>query len=322
TYQAPASVTTAFTATVTATSISDSSKSATLQVKVSPLPAVTTSSLPAATAGTTYNQLLAETGGTSPYTWSVLPTTLPPGLILVPTSGVIGGTPTGCSSTPCGSYTFTVTDTAGISASTQPIPITVGPPASPLAITPTTLPNATIGSPYSATMTATGGVPVYTWSLSGNPSWLSINPSTGVLSGTPTGTSGSTASFTVTVTNTSLPAATVNTSYSATLKATGGITPYTWSLSGNPSWLSINPSTGALSGTAPGTPGTTPSFSVSVTDSESPAQVTVANFTITINAVQACTGTLDNQLLSGNYALMLNGWSGSATAASAVGSFM
>ena len=347
TYQAPASVTAAFTATVTATSISDSSKSATLQIRVSPLPAVTTSSLPAATAGSNYNQVLAESGGTSPYTWSVTPA-LPPGFILVPTSGVIGGEPTGCSNTPCGSYTFTVTDTTGVSASTQPIPITVGPPASPLTITPTTLPNATIGSPYSATMTATGGVPAYTWSLSGNPSWLSINPATGVLSGTPTGTSGSTASFTVTVTdsqtpthstqsvgqsivvvigtltiaNTSLPAATVNTPYSATLNATGGITPYTWSLSGNPSWLSINPSTGALSGTAPGTPGTTPTFSVSVTDSESPAQVNVANFTITINAVQACTGTLDNQLLTGNYALMLNGWSSSTTAASAVGSFV
>jgi large repetitive protein len=348
TYQAPATVTTAFTATVTATSISDASKSAALQIKVNPLPAVTTSSLPPATAGSNYNQVLTESGGTSPYTWNVSPTTLPPGLVLVSSSGVIAGTPTGCSSTPCGSYTFTVTDETGNSASTQPIPITVNPPAAPLTITPTTLPTATIGSPYSATMTATGGVPVYTWSLSGNPSWLSINPSTGVLSGTPTGTSGGTANFTVivtdsqtpthniqsagesivivigtlTITTTSLPAATVSTSYSATVNATGGITPYAWSLSNNPSWLSINPSTGALSGTAPGTAGTTPTFSVTVQDSESPAQVNTANFTITINGAQACTGTLDNGLLSGNYALMLNGWSSSTTAASAVGSFV
>jgi hypothetical protein len=257
TYQAPATVTTAFTATVTATSISDASKSAALQIKVNPLPAVTTSSLPPATAGSNYNQVLTESGGTSPYTWSVSPTTLPPGLVLVSSSGVIAGTPTGCSSTPCGSYTFTVTDETGNSASTQPIPITVNPPAAPLTITPTTL-----------------------------------------------------------------PAATVSTSYSATVNATGGITPYAWSLSNNPSWLSINPSTGALSGTAPGTAGTTPTFTVSVQDSESPAQVTSANFTITINGAQACTGTLDNGLLSGNYALMLNGWSSSTTAASAVGSFV
>ena len=108
---------------------------------------------------------------------------------------------------------------------------------------------------------------------------------------------------TLTITTASLPAATVRTSsYSATVNATGGITPYTWSLSSNPSWLSINPSTGVLSGTAPGTPGTTPSFSVTVQDSESPAQVSVANFTITINAAQGCTGTLDNELLSGNHA--------------------
>jgi len=41
----------ALTATVTATSITDSTKSATLQIKVNPLPAVTMTSIAAATAG-------------------------------------------------------------------------------------------------------------------------------------------------------------------------------------------------------------------------------------------------------------------------------
>jgi len=75
--QYPASVPAALTATVTATSITDSTKSATLQIKVNPLPAVTMTSIAAATAGTAYNAALTASGGTSPYTWSVNPTTLP-----------------------------------------------------------------------------------------------------------------------------------------------------------------------------------------------------------------------------------------------------
>jgi hypothetical protein len=53
---------------VTATSVTDTTKSATLQIKVSALPTITTTSLPAATAGTAYSQTLSESGGTSPYT--------------------------------------------------------------------------------------------------------------------------------------------------------------------------------------------------------------------------------------------------------------
>src|ERR1017187_2111451 len=66
TYNAPATVATAFTATVTATSITDATKMATLQIKVSPPPTVSINSLPAATAGTAYNQTLSVSGGTSP----------------------------------------------------------------------------------------------------------------------------------------------------------------------------------------------------------------------------------------------------------------
>src|SRR5262249_50151333 len=57
-------------------------------------------------------------------------------------------------------------------------------------ITTTTLPDATIGSPYSAQLSAIGGVPPYTWSLSpaspALPAGLALSTN-GVVSGTPTG---------------------------------------------------------------------------------------------------------------------------------------
>lgn len=67
----------------------------------------------------------------------------------------------------------------------------------PLAITTATLPGGSIGSPYTATLAASGGVVPYTWSiLSGTlPAGLTLNGSTGVISGTPTASGSS--SFTV-----------------------------------------------------------------------------------------------------------------------------
>ncbi|MGD0931029.1 MAG: Ig domain-containing protein [Candidatus Korobacteraceae bacterium] len=54
---------------------------------------VTTASLPGATVNTFYNALLAANGGFTPYTWSILSGTLPPGLSLNPTTGQITGLP-------------------------------------------------------------------------------------------------------------------------------------------------------------------------------------------------------------------------------------
>jgi hypothetical protein len=56
-----------------------------------------------------------------------------------------------------------------------------------LTITTSSLPPGTLLSPYSQTLTATGGVPPYNWSVSGTlPNGLTINHSNGTISGTPT----------------------------------------------------------------------------------------------------------------------------------------
>ena len=121
--------------------------------------------------------------------------------------------------------------------------------------------SATVGTPFSLTFSAaTGGDPPLTYSLSGEPSWLTLSGFT--LSGTPdaTGThqvrvtvedfDGDTdfRAFIITVSaaadlTPSLPAianqtATVGTAFSLTFTAaTSGDTPLSYSVSGNPAWL-------------------------------------------------------------------------------------
>jgi glucose/arabinose dehydrogenase len=66
---------------------------ATYQV-ASPAPAITTASLPNGTVNVAYSATLAGSGGTTPYSWAVASGSMPGGLTLNPTSGLINGTPT------------------------------------------------------------------------------------------------------------------------------------------------------------------------------------------------------------------------------------
>jgi hypothetical protein len=68
----------------------------------SPL-AISTSGVPAATEGTSYDQALDASGGTQPLSWQVSSGVLPPGLNVDPASGSISGIPTSS-----GVYSFTV----------------------------------------------------------------------------------------------------------------------------------------------------------------------------------------------------------------------
>ena len=69
-----------------------------------------------------------------------------------------------------------------------------------LAISTATLPDGVVGSLYSQILSATGGSPPYSWSLSGGalPAGLALDPSSGTLAGTPTAASAVNVGITVT----------------------------------------------------------------------------------------------------------------------------
>ncbi len=90
-------------------------------------PTVTTPALPYGNVGSAYLAVLTASGGDAPYTWSVPPGSLPSGLDLAPTTGVVSGTPT-----TAGIFTVpvTVTDASGASETrTFPLGIADGPPS-------------------------------------------------------------------------------------------------------------------------------------------------------------------------------------------------
>ena len=161
---------------------------------VAPL-TVTTTTLPNGTQSIAYSTTLAATGGTTPYSWSISSGTLPTGLSLASSTGVISGTPSG---TGTSNFTVQVTDANSLTA-VQPLSLTVVAP--PLTITTSSLPNGTQNTAYNTTLAAVGGTTPYSWSISAGtlPTGLSLASSTGVISGTPTGTG--TSNFTVQVTD-------------------------------------------------------------------------------------------------------------------------
>jgi hypothetical protein len=223
--------------------------------------------------GAAYSGSLGASGGQPPYTLTA--SGFPDGVSFA--NGSVGGTPT----TP-GIYTVkaSATDAAGAQA-TASFNINIAP--APLTVTTASLGNGTVGVAYSAAVSATGGVPPYTFSFGGLPGGVT-GLSGGSIGGTPTAagtfsvtatvtdSKGATASKTYTVTiavaplsitSAAAPNATVGTAVSATFTAAGGAPPYTWSATGLPAGLTLS-AAGALSGT-PTAPGS-PSFTVTVKD--------------------------------------------------------
>jgi hypothetical protein len=137
-------------------------------------------------------------------------------------------------STPDSTAINVVIDASGYfspSGTTSPAPPVTTTPA-PLTITTTSLPSATVGGAYSATLTASGGTVPYSWAITSGslPTGLSLS-SGGTVSGTPSAAGSST--FTVEVTDSTTPTpATATTTLSVSVTAAVSTTTVTTS----PNW--------------------------------------------------------------------------------------
>ncbi len=288
---------------------------------------VTTSSLPGAVVGQSYATALNAVSGTTPYGWAVTAGSLPAGLSLAASTGVISGTPTAAGAS---SFTVTVTDSSSppqTASAALSIAVT-----DPLIVTTSGLPGGVTGAAYAATLAASGGSLPYGWSVTSGalPPGLSLDPTTGGISGIPisAGSFGFTiqvvdssspqqtasATFSIaiaaglSIATTGLPGGAVGSAYSATLGASGGTTPYAWSVSSGalPPGLSLGVSTGTLSGipTAAGSY----TFTVTVTDGSSPPQSSSTSFTVVISTpgvLAITTSSLPDGILGAAYGATL-----------------
>jgi len=133
-----------------------------------------------ATAGQQYTLVVAASGGTAPYGWSLAAGALPQGIQLN-SNGFISGSP---QVTGTFDFTLRVTDFFG-ATTTKECSISVRSALSITTVCP--LPDSTIGVNYGQSLSVQGGQPAYLWLLAGGslPPGISLSP-IGVVNGVPT----------------------------------------------------------------------------------------------------------------------------------------
>lgn len=278
-----------FTVTVTDSSSATDSQDLSLIVDA-PALEITTTAVAAGTVGDAYSQTIEGSGGTAPRTFALTSGALPDGLALT-SAGVLSGTPTAG-----GAFDIIVTMTDATTGGPTPFSVakaytlTIAPPT--VAVGPTSLGNATVGSTYSATITASGGVSGYSFAITagGLPAGLSLS-SGGALTGTPT--QGGSFNFTVTATDSAtgtgpyagsraysltvgpptlaldaagLPSGSTGAAYSASVTATGGTPPYAYTVSAGALPAGVTLSSG---GVISGTPSASGTFNVTIKATDS-----------------------------------------------------
>ena len=143
---------------------------------------IVTTSLPNGTVSQDYSYPVSVAGGTLPYAWTYtdIPSCLDVTIINETTREISGIPPQAASFT----FTVQVEDSSGTIVTKQ-FAFNVNEQAELLTITTQTLPEATIGVPYTTTLYASGGSQPYTWFIEPNalPGGLYLNGDT--ISGTP-----------------------------------------------------------------------------------------------------------------------------------------
>ncbi|MGU3603802.1 putative Ig domain-containing protein [Methylobacterium brachiatum] len=279
------------------------------RIAVTEVLAVAGSASTSAIAGQAYSAQFTASGGNGPYSWTLASGTLPPGLSLDAATGLVGGTPTTLGSYP--GIQLKVADAAGRTALSAIFGISV---SSSLDIAGSPATFATVGQPYTAAFTASGGVGAKTFSLATGqlPAGLTFDPATGLISGTPTA-KGMSPAIAVRVRDASNSAATapafdlyvsdplvvsgipgadatVGSAYSGNATVAGGRPAYAWTLDAGalPPGLQLSAVTGVIAGT-PTQAGTAAGLRLRVTDVDGRTGTTDL-FSITVATALAVAG--------------------------------
>ena len=192
-----------------------------------------------------------------------------------------------------------------------------------LKIATASVPAGTVQTSYTTNLSATGGVPPYTWSVgSGHlPNGLTLNSLTGTIAGTPvvagvssfaisatdSRAASASATFSIVVspkssataaagasplqiTTTALTVGAVQSSYAASVAVTGGVPPYAWSITSGhlPIGLTLSSSTGIIAGTP--TLAGTYAFTLTVQDSKAAAASTGFSLNISTSPAPTISG--------------------------------
>ncbi|HYE77526.1 MAG TPA: Ig domain-containing protein, partial [bacterium] len=159
-----------------------------------------TEGLPRATFGVPYNAQLEVSGGLAPYTFEAIDGTPPAGLTLNP-DGSITGTITDPNQVGRHFFTVRATDACVLpNVAIRDFMILVDPPnCQEIGIQNTGFPDPILGTPYNATLFASGEPP-FTWSLMAGslPDGMSVDP-TGAITGTPNNPQQISGTFTFTI---------------------------------------------------------------------------------------------------------------------------
>jgi hypothetical protein len=288
-----------YTATVTDANGCTATQSFTITEPTAIITSVSTQTNVSCFSGTNGSATIAATGGTPGYTYSWSP---------------YGGTADTATGLSAGTYTVTITDANSCTA-TQSVTITE-PSIMTTSIATQTNVSCNGGSNGSATITATGGSGIYTYSWS--PSGGTGNTANGLTAGTYTATitdeNGCTATQSVTITEPLVLSASIGgqtevscnsgSDGSATVSVTGGTGPYTYS------WAPFGGTADTATGLAAGT------YTVTITDSN--GCTTTQSFTITeptalVASASAQTDITCNGDANGSATVAATGGTGSYT---------